>query len=106
MKKVFYVVLVIVILLIIGQMVRKPAGVAESEIVTVEKPVAIEENADGVVVVEEENVVVVDHEPTAEEAAAMSAQTEAEDVEETEVDGNVVETDPETTAEEGETIVE
>lgn len=95
MKKVFYIVLVIVILLVIGQIVRKNQTPAvEPEVVTVEENIAVEnidENADGAVAAEEEEVVVVDHEPAAED---------------TEVDENVVETNPEATAEEDETIVE
>lgn len=96
MKKIFYIVLVIVILLVIGQIIRKnQAQVAEPEVITVEENIVVEgsaaENADGAVAVEEEEVVVVDHEPTAEE---------------TEVDENVVETNPEATAGQDETIVE
>lgn len=95
MKKVFYIVLVIVILLVIGQIIRKnQTPAAEPEVVTVEENIAVEnidENADGAVAVEEDEVVVVDHEPAAEE---------------TEVDENVVETNPEATAGEDETIVE
>lgn len=95
MKKVFYIVLVIVILLVIGQIIRKNQTPAvEPEVVTVEENIAVEnidENADGAVAVEEGKVVVVDHEPAAED---------------TEVDENVVETNPEATAGEDETIVE
>lgn len=95
MKKVFYIVLVIVILLVIGQIIRKnQTPAAEPEVVTVEENIAVEnidENADGAVAVEEDEVVVVDHEPAAEG---------------TEVDENVVETNPEATAGEDETIVE
>lgn len=100
MKKIFYIVLVIVILLVIGQIIRKnQAQVAEPEVITVEENIVVEgsaaenadANADGAVAVEEEEVVVVDHEPTAEE---------------TEVDENVVETNPEATAGQDETIVE
>lgn len=100
MKKIFYIVLVIVILLVIGQIIRKnQAQVAEPEVVTVEENIVVEgraaenadANADGAVAIEEEEVVVVDHEPTAEE---------------TEVDENVVETNPEATAGQDETIVE
>ena len=90
MKKVVYVVLVLLVLLGLSMLLQnnKPAETPVAE-VAVEAPVAAEAD-----------VVVVDVEPTAEAAVAAEPSVEAAEAVE------VVEENPEATADEGETVVE
>lgn len=94
MKKFLYVILVLVVLLGLAYVLKGQ----KSSVENTQEAVAVEEEAtvDNGAVVEEE-VVVVDEEPVAEENATV--ETEA-------VDENVVEENPEDTADEGETVVD
>ena len=113
MKKVIYVVVVLVILLVLSMLLKGNEATKKEVEAPVVEPVAVE--AAPVVENAGDDVVVVDVEPTAEAPAAETPAAEAPVVEAPAVEApateevtveEVVKENPETTADEGETVVE